>query len=326
MRSLVITHETWPLRGTFRISRGAKRESDVITVTISDGNYRGRGEGTPYARYGENIESTSAQIEQARIKIESGVSRQDLLQLMPPGAARNAVDCALWDLEAKQAGRRAWELADLPMPEHLDTAYSISLDSPETMAQIAKKFANWPVLKLKLAGDGDIERVSAVREAAPNVRLIVDANEAWTADMMEAHMAALAKFGVDLIEQPLPVGSDASLANRNHTIRICADESCHTAADIPFLATSYDVVNIKLDKTGGLTEAVNLLNAAQAAGLGIMVGCMVSSSLSMAPAMLLATKAEFIDLDGPLLLAKDRAKPIEIDCGRMQPPVPELWG
>lgn len=326
MRQLQLVQESWPLRGTFRISRGAKRSSEVVTVTLSEGKARGRGEGTPYARYGESLESVSAQIEAARSAIEGGIGRQELSAEMPPGAARNALDCALWDLEAKLAGCRAWELAGLPPPQGLHTAFSLSLDTPERMAEAARQKADWPLLKLKLAGEGDIERVAAVRAAAPDARLIVDANEGWSEAQLMPLSSALAELGVALIEQPLPADADRRLAEVEHPVRICADEACHTAEDVERLVGRYDLVNVKLDKTGGLTAALELVAAARAAGLGLMVGCMVSSSLSMAPAMLAAAQAEFVDLDGPLLLAHDRASPIRIERGRMQPPDAALWG
>jgi len=326
MRRLQVKHESWPLRGAFRISRGAKQSSEVVTVILTEGEACGRGEGTPYARYGESPQSVRAQIEAARPAIESGIDREALLALMEPGSARNAVDCALWDLEAKLAGCRAWELAGLPPPTGLETAFSLSLDAPERMAEAAREKSDWPVLKLKLAGDGDIERVAAVRAAAPAARLIVDANEGWSEAMFVPLSTALAELGVALIEQPLPAAADGLLAEIEHPVPVCADEACHIAEDVAGLVQRYDLVNVKLDKTGGLTAALSLVAAAKQAGLGVMVGCMVSSSLSMAPAMLVAGEAEFVDLDGPLLLAQDRASPIRIERGRMQPPDPALWG
>lgn len=326
MRRLQASQEGFPLRGVFRISRGAKQSSEVVTVTLAEQGVVGRGEGTPYARYGESMESVLAEIEAARPALEAGIGREELLGLMSPGAGRNAVDCALWDLEAKQAGCRAWELAGLPAPSGLVTAYSLSLDTPARMAAAAAEKADWPLLKLKLAGDEDIERVRAVRAAAPDARLIVDANEAWRPDEFAKLAGALAPLGVALIEQPLPADDDRGLAGVPHPVPICADEACHVAEDVPGLSDRYDVVNVKLDKTGGLTAALRLVAAAEAAGLGLMVGCMVSSSLSMAPAMLVATRAAFVDLDGPLLLARDRDSGIRIQEGRMEPPAAALWG
>lgn len=326
MRRLELRHESWPLRGTFRISRGAKQSAEVITVSLTEGGARGQGEGTPYARYGESLESVSTQIEAARPAIEGGIGREALLAEMPPGAARNAVDCALWDLEAKRAGCRAWELAGLPPPEGLETAFSLSLDTPERMAEAARTMAGWPVLKLKLAGEDDVERVAAVRAAAPSARLIVDANEGWTEEMFAPLSSALAGLGVELIEQPLPADADWRLGELEHPVPVCADEACHTAADVAGLLGRYELVNVKLDKTGGLTAALDLVTVAKAAGLRLMVGCMVSSSLSMAPAMLVASQAEFVDLDGPLLLTRDREPPIKIEQGRMGLPEAMLWG
>jgi L-alanine-DL-glutamate epimerase-like enolase superfamily enzyme len=326
MRRLEVRPESFPLRGVFRISRGAKQSSDVVTVTLRDGAHAGRGEGTPYARYGESMESVLAEIEAARAKVEAGIDRQDLLDAMKPGAARNAVDCALWDLEAKRNGCRAWELAGLAAPVGLVTAYSLSLDAPERMAEAAAAKADWPLLKLKLAGEGDIERVDAVRQAAPSARLIVDANEGWRPEQFRPLSEALAELGVALIEQPLPAGDDGALGEFAHPVAVCADEACHVAADVAALKDRYDAVNVKLDKTGGLTAALELVAAAEAAGLAIMVGCMVSSSLSMAPAMLVAARAAFVDLDGPLLLASDREAPIEVQRGRMALPSTALWG
>ena len=320
MPALAIEHQVWPLRASFRISRGAKTEAQVIAVSLTDAGHRGQGEAVPYPRYGESSASVSAQIEAARAAIEAGSDRQALLDLMPPGAARNALDCALWDLEAKRAGKRPWQMAGLAPPDGLITAYTLSLDSPENMARAAAQAADRELLKLKLTGAGDIERVQAVREAAPEVRLIVDANEAWAPDMVLPHSRALAKLGVELIEQPLPADADGALAEIDHPVPICADESCHVAADVARLKDRYDVVNIKLDKAGGLTAALALAAAAEQADLAIMVGCMVGTSLSMAPAMVVAQRAAFVDLDGPLLLARDREPPITYEGSKMQLP------
>lgn len=326
MRALAVSRETWPLAVPFRISRGAKQESHVVTVTISEGEHRGRGEGVPYQRYGESLEAVVGQIESIREAIEAGIDRFALLSLLPPGSARNAVDCALWDLEAKRTGRRAWEIAGLEAPDSLLTTYTLSLDTADNMARAAAAAADRPLLKLKLTGEGDIERVEAVRRAAPTAQLIVDANEAWQPDMLPGHGAAMRELGVDLIEQPLPADNDGQLAEVNHPVPICADESCHVAEDVAALVDRYDVVNVKLDKAGGLTAALTLAAAAETAGLGLMVGCMVGSSLAMAPAMIVAAKAEFVDLDGPLLLARDREPPITYHGSRMLAPPPALWG
>lgn len=326
VRALTVSRETLPLAAVFRISRATKHESHVVTVSIGEGDDQGRGEGVPYPRYGESPDSVVAQVEAARETIEGGIGRLDLLRAMPAGAARNAVDCALWDLEAKQSGRRAWELAGLVAPDGLVTAYTLSLDTPEKMSRAASAAADRPLLKLKLTGEGDIERVAAVREAAPASRLIVDANEAWRPEMLLEYGATMRDLGVDLIEQPLPAGEDGTLAEIAHPVPICADESCHGAEDVAALADRYDIVNLKLDKAGGLTAALALVEAAETAGLGLMVGCMVGSSLAMAPAMLVAAKAEFVDLDGPLLLARDREPPITYHGSRMCLPPRVLWG
>ncbi|MDP6707897.1 MAG: dipeptide epimerase [Alphaproteobacteria bacterium] len=326
MRTLEVAHETWPLASVFRISRDAKHESHVVTVRIGQDGRFGRGEGVPYGRYGESPRSVLQQVEAARQAIEAGIDRDGLLELMPAGAARSAVDCALWDLEAKLSDRRAWEIAGIAAPNGLVTAYTLSLDTAENMGRAAAAAAERPLLKLKLTGEGDVARVGAVRDAAPGARLIVDANEAWRPEMLAAHGAAMAGLGVDLIEQPLPADDDGALASAPHPVPICADESCHVAADVPALKDRYDVVNVKLDKTGGLTAALDLVAAARAAGLGVMVGCMVGSSLAMAPAMIAAAQAEFVDLDGPLLLARDREPPITFRGSKMELPPPELWG
>lgn len=324
--SLSHREDVLPIRGSFAISRGARTESRLVVVELNDGELVARGECTPYPRYGESVESVREQIEAARAAVEGGASRLDLLGLMPAGAARNAVDCALWDLEAKRTGRRAWEIAGVPMPETIVTAYTLSLDTPEKMREAARAAADRPLLKLKLAGEGDLDRVAAVREAAPEARLIVDANEGWRPEQVEPFSAALAELGVDLIEQPLPAADDAMLADLAHPVPVCADESCHDRATLGHVSGRYDFINIKLDKTGGLTEALLLAEAARAEGLGIMVGCMLASSLSMAPAMLVAAGARFVDLDGPLLLARDREPGIAYRGSLMPLPPPALWG
>lgn len=326
MRALRSARETWPLPGEFRISRGARTESVVVLVEIEDGPHRGRGECFPYARYGETVDSVLQQIDDIRSKVVAGLSRQELRDLLPPGAARNAIDCALWDLEAKTAGQRAWDLAGMTEPGVVTTAYTLSLDAPAAMAAAAREAGDRPLLKLKLGGADDIERVAAVHEAAPAADIIVDANEAWTPEMVVPLSRTLAGLGVTMIEQPLPAKGDQALADIDHPVPICADESCHTAADVPALAGLYDIVNVKLDKTGGLSEAIDLVAAAQAAGLGLMVGCMVGTSLAMAPATLIAGAARYVDLDGPLLLARDRDPGLRYDGSRLYPPTPEIWG
>ncbi len=325
-RRLAAQIEDWPLRGAFRISRGAKTEARVVVVSITENGTTGRGESVPYPRYGETPEAVCEAVESVRESVEGGMGRDGLQAALPPGAARNAVDCALWDLEAKRAGRRVWQLAGLPAPRPCTTALTLGLDTPENMGRAAAGHAAFPLLKLKVAGEGDLERVRAVRENAPAARIIVDANEGWRPAMLDRFPAALHALGVELIEQPLPAGEDDALAGRDFPIPICADESCHTAADLPGLVGRYQAVNVKLDKTGGLTEALALIRAAPAAGFHIMVGCMVGTSLAMAPATLLAHAADHVDLDGPLLMARDRAPGLRYDGACLHPPDPVLWG
>ena len=319
-------HESWPIDGSFTISRASKTTADVIVVEATRGQHRGRGECVPYPRYHESVAGVLASIEQLQTALGEDLDRQRLQQVMPAGAARNAVDCALWDLEAKESGQAVWQLAGLPPPQRLTTAYTISLDSAETMGRAALQHRHRPLLKLKLTGEGDLERVAAIRESAPAAALIADANEGWSVEQLESIGPPLAELGVALIEQPLPAGADTALESCQHPLPICADESCHTAADVPTLASRYDVVNIKLDKSGGLTEALALQARACSCGLGIMIGCMVSTSLSMAPAFLLASDAEFVDLDGPLLLQRDRDDGLQYEESFILPPTPQLWG
>ena len=328
MIRLEVRPEVWPLAGEFRISRDAKTETRVVVVELvdRDNHIHGRGECVPYPRYGESVASVLEQIAAIGDAVQDGLDREGLAVAMAPGAARNAVDCALWDLEAKRAGCRAWELVGLSAPEGLVSAYTLGLDTPEAMAARAEAIRDLPLLKLKLDGGADIERVRAIRAVAPGPRLIVDANEAWGAEQVEPFARALAALDVSLIEQPLPAGEDAVLAEIGHPVPICADESCHTRADLEALAERYDVVNVKLDKTGGLTEALALARAARGAGLDVMVGCMIATSLAMAPAMLAAVGARFVDLDGPLLLARDREPAIRTHRGTMSPPEEALWG
>lgn len=326
MRRLTHRVEALPIRGSFTISRGSRTETVVVVVEISDGYATGRGECVPYARYGEAPASVAAQIEGVAEAIAGGADRQALQNAMPAGAARNAVDCALWDLEAKRAGKRAWEIAGITMPALLTTAYTLSLDTPEAMAAAAREAAHRPLLKLKLGGGDDIERVSAVRSAAPSSELIVDANEGWEVAELPLLMQAMADLGVALIEQPLPAGSDAALADVPHPVPVCADELFHDRTSLAEVVGRYDFVNIKLDKTGGLTEALAVVREAESSGLGIMVGCMLASSLSMAPATLVAASARFIDLDGPLLLATDRQPGLLYEGSNLGRPEPELWG
>jgi L-alanine-DL-glutamate epimerase-like enolase superfamily enzyme len=324
--NLTARSESWPIRGVFRISRGARTVSDVVVVVIEDGAISGRGECLPYPRYGETVQDVVRELEAQSDRVAMGLSRGELQELLPPGAARNALDCALWDLEAKRTGEAVWKLAGLPEPTPLTTAYTISLGAPSEMASAARVVSDRPLLKLKLTGEGDAARVRAVHEAAPNCRLIADANEAWTPEVYGEVVPVLASMGVELIEQPFPAGQDEALAEIEHPVPICADESCHTSADVANLAGRYDFINIKLDKTGGLTEALLLLDAARDAGLGVMVGCMVGTSLGIAPATLIGGAARFVDLDAPLLLAEDRPNGIRFEGSVLYPPSRELWG
>lgn len=325
-RDLTIGVERFPIRGGFTISRGAKHEAVVVVVTISHGPHRGRGECVPYSRYGESVEGVVAAIEACGPAIAEGLDRTGLQALLHPGAARNALDCALWDLEAKIAGQSAAELAGLAPPHAVETAFTISLGAPEEMAARAREAAAYPLLKLKLGGDGDEARLAAIRAAVPQARLIADANEAWRASDLERLLAAAKAGGVELIEQPLPAGDDAMLAHIARIVPICADESVHDRASLHDIAARYDAVNIKLDKTGGLTEALATASEARRLGLKIMVGCMVATSLAMAPALLLAQDADFVDLDGPLLLERDRVPGLAYASGRVSPPAAALWG
>ncbi|WP_299620534.1 N-acetyl-D-Glu racemase DgcA [uncultured Tateyamaria sp.] len=317
-----VTRDVFKLAQVFTISRGSRTEAQVLTVTVSDGLHRGWGECVPYARYGETLDSVTDQIS----ALPADVTRAALYDLLPAGAGRNAVDCALWDLEAKRAGVRAWDLAGLSAPGPEVTAYTLSLDAPEAMRAQAAEHAFRPLLKIKLGTPDDMPRLEAVRAGAPKSRIIIDANEGWSADVYADLAPHLVRLGVDLVEQPLPAGEDDALIGMDRPVPVCADESCHDRASLPQLAGKYDVVNIKLDKTGGLTEALALRQAALAEGYGIMVGCMVGSSLAMAPATLVAQGAGVVDLDGPLLLAEDRKTPLLFDDDGVHPPSEELWG
>lgn len=316
------TAQTWPLANPFVISRGAKTKAHVVVVHISDGPHTGCGEAVPYSRYGETIDDALARVR----AIEGPITRSRLAGLLPPGAARNALDCALWDLDAKRTQKRVWQLAGLDKPQPVLTAYTVSLGEPAEMATTARSVPHFKLLKLKLGGAGDPARIAAVRAARPDARLIADANESWTPDMLEPHLDAAATAGVELIEQPLPAGADDALAGISHAIPICADESVHTSADLAALKQRYDAVNIKLDKTGGFTEALVMARAARAHGFKIMMGSMVATSLAIAPAVLLAQGADWVDLDGPLLLARDREPCLLIENGWIAPPTPDLWG
>jgi L-Ala-D/L-Glu epimerase / N-acetyl-D-glutamate racemase len=318
--------ERFPIAGSFNISRGAKTEAVTVLAEVSLGGVTGRGECVPYPRYGETPETTLAAIEAMRDAVARGLDRQALQAAMPPGAARNALDCALIDLEAKQAGVRAWDLLRRTAPEARITAYTISLGTPDSMAAATAKATHRPLLKIKLGGEGDGMRIAAVRKAAPQSELIVDANEAWTPANLEQNLAACAAAGVTLVEQPLPAGQDQALARIRRPLPVCADESVHDRTSLAGLRERYDAVNIKLDKTGGLTEALAMADAAQALGFEIMVGCMVATSLSMAPATLVTPQARFVDLDGPLLLARDREHALRYDGSLVYPPDSSLWG
>ena len=324
--SLAVRFERWPIAGSFAISRGAKTEAVVVVAELSDGRHRGRGECVPYARYNETVASVTAALEAAAGKLALGLDRAALQREMPAGAARNALDCAFWDLEAKRTGRPVHELAGLAAPKPLTTAYTISIGEPRVMAAAARAAASRPLLKIKLGAAGDPERIAAVRAAAPHAELIVDANEGWTAANLVDNLAACANAGVTLIEQPLPDGDDAALALIQRPIAVCADESVHDRATLSGLVGRYDAVNIKLDKAGGLTEALAMTDEASRLGLQIMTGSMVATSLAMAPAMLVAQRAKVVDLDGPLLLAKDRPDGLRYDGSLVHPAVPALWG
>ena len=318
--------ERFPTAGAWTISRGSVSEVEVVVAEARLGGKTGRGECRPYARYDETAEAVVKDIEAAAEALGDDPERTDLASLMSAGAARNAVDCALWDLRAKLAGRRVWEIAGLPAPKPIVTAYSLSLDTPEKMRAKAAENAHRPLLKVKLGGEGDLERIRAVREGAPKARIIVDANEGWTAETYGALAPELVALGVAMVEQPLPAWDDGALAEMARPLPVCADEACHDTASLASLAGKYDMINIKFDKTGGLTEALRLKAEAERMGLRIMVGCMLASSLAMAPAVLVAQGAEIVDLDGPLLLARDRDNPLKYDADGVHPPSPELWG
>jgi L-alanine-DL-glutamate epimerase-like enolase superfamily enzyme len=318
--------QRWPVAGAFTISRGAKTHVDVVVAEIVDGDHVGRGEGTAIYYHGESAESVLAQVLAEAEAIASGLTREELLIRMPRGAARNALDCALWDLEAKKSGIPAWQLAALSAPRSLVTAFTISLGEPEKMEVDARAAGHLPLLKLKLAGEGDEARVAAVRRGAPRARLIVDANEAWTGRDIAAEAAILAAYGVELIEQPVKAGQDALLDGVVSPIPFAADESCQDRVDLTRCVGRYQAINIKLDKAGGLTEALALAAEAKVMGLEIMVGCMLATSLGIAPAFLVAGQARWIDLDGALLLAEDRPSAMQAEAGLLEPPGPELWG
>lgn len=319
---LTVTQHAFRLAEVFTISRGSRSEAQVLTVTITDGGQSGQGECVPYARYGESLNSVTAQIEGLAMPMD----RAHLQDALHAGAARNAVDCALWDLEAKRRGIPVWQLAGLAAPGPLTSAFTLSLDTPERMQAAAARNAHRPLLKIKLGTPDDMPRLEAVRQGAPDTTIIVDANEGWTADIYSDLAPHLVRLGVALVEQPLPVGQDDMLAEIARPLPVCADESCHDRASLPDLKGKYDVVNIKLDKTGGLTEALALRDAARAEGYGLFVGCMVGTSLAMAPALLVGQGVDYVDLDGPLLLAEDRDPPLKIEGSILHPADPALWG
>jgi L-alanine-DL-glutamate epimerase-like enolase superfamily enzyme len=326
MPKLTIAEERWPIAGSFTISRGAKTEAHVVTVTLAENGHTGHGECVPYPRYEETVPQVVEALEAARGSIEAGIAFEDIPALLRPHAARNALDCALWDLRAKQAGKPAWQLAGLPEPKPVVTAYTLSLDTPEAMGEAAAKAAHRPLLKLKLGREGDAERLRLIRRNAPQSRLIVDANEGWSAANLGQMLEACAEARVELVEQPLPAGDDEALRGLSRAVTVCADESVHGLDTLDQLAGKYDAINIKLDKTGGLTPAIALAHAARARNLRIMVGCMLATSLAMAPAMLLTPYADVVDLDGPLLLKQDRDSGIRFEGSLMHPAPAALWG
>jgi len=319
---ITVTAESFRLAEVFTISRGSRTEAHVLTIRVSRDGVTGWGECVPYARYGETLESVTAQIE----NLPAGITRDQLQAALPAGAARNAVDCALWDHAAKTAGKRVWQLAGLSAPGPEITCFTLSLDTPDNMRAAAARHAHRPILKIKLGTPDDMARLEAVRAGAPTARIVVDANEGWTADVYSELAPHLLRLGVAMVEQPLPAGQDDLLAEIARPLPVCADESCHDRASLPGLVGKYDMVNIKLDKTGGLTEALALRDAARAQGWDVMVGCMVGTSLAMAPAVLVAQGAAVTDLDGPLLLAEDRDPPLVFDDRGVHPPTPDLWG
>jgi L-Ala-D/L-Glu epimerase len=326
LRKVIISIESWPIIGTFTIARGSKTAADIIMVTISEDGFIGHGEAVPYPRYNETIGETLASLEAARGLIEAGMPREHIHELDLPKAAQNALDCALWDLAAKQTGTPVWTLAKLQEPKSAITAFTLSLDTPEAMGRAAAAASSRPLLKLKLGREGDVERLHAIREAAPKARLIVDANEGWLPAILPEMLSACENYRVELVEQPLPASNDEALRDLPRTTIICADESAHGRKSLPELKGKYDAINIKLDKTGGLTEALALVHEAKKQDFKIMVGCMLATSLAMAPAFLLAQLADYVDLDGPLLLAKDREPGFTFQGSLMLPPPQTLWG
>ena len=325
-RRLAVLPEVFPIRGAFKISREIRTQQPVVLVEIFEGDLVGRAECVPYKRYGESVDGVVQEIAGLGEEIAKGLDRAGLEKRVKPGAARNGLDCALWDLEAKKAGKRVWQLLGKPAPKPVVTAFTISFDTPEKMKADAAAAADRPLLKIKLGGEGDDARMRAVREGAPKSRLIVDPNEAWTIELFIRYAPELARLGVEMIEQPLPSDRDQALSSVPHPVAVCADESCHDRHHLAELKGRYEAINVKLDKAGGLTEAMALTDAARAAGFEVMVGCMLATSLAMAPAVLVAQTARWADLDGPLLLAKDREPGLRFDGSLIQPPEPALWG
>lgn len=317
-----VSQDSFPLKSAFRISRGSKTTADVVTVKLTRNGVQGWGECAPYLRYGETVESVTEQLQ----SVPPHITLADLIETLPAGAARNALDCAIWDVKAKETNRRVWQLANLSKPKPVQTAFTLSLGTVENMTRAATQNVHRPILKLKVGTPDDLDRLVAVRNAAPDAKLVIDANEGWTIDDYQLLIDHLVDMNIALIEQPFPAGQDACLSNLDRPIPICADESVHTSEDLPALVGKYDCLNIKLDKSGGLTTAIDLKAKAQAMGFDIMVGCMVGTSLAMAPALLLASDATLVDLDGPLLLTKDRDTPISYDARGMHPAPAELWG
>lgn len=326
LRTLSATAERWPLRTPFRISRSVRTQADVVVARVSEGLHVGSGEGVPIPRYGDTVESCVAQLESIETAVASGLSRRELLEVLPPGAARNALDCALWDLEARRSGRPVAALMGRGNTDPIVTALTVGLASPEEMADRAAALASYPLLKIKVDANDPAAQIAAVRRAAPGPALIVDANEAWDLDIVREMQPLLARAGVALLEQPLPAAEDEALAEISPLVPICADESCHVASDVPALADRYQAVNIKLDKTGGLTEALDLLAAARAHGLTVMTGCMICTSLSVAAAVHVAAQADFVDLDGPTWLARDRSRGARFVDGHVLAPSEGFWG
>ena len=333
-RKLNVHSENWS-EEPFAISRGIEDNFDVVVVELEQNGFKAWGEATPTEHYNESISQTESLIEDFSNRIENGISRTELQQEMPKGAARNAVDCALWDLEAKHAGKRVWQLPDISqhlgaetgsVPGNVTTVYSLGVDTPEIMGDIALKNANRPILKIKLTGDGDLERLIEIRKNAPESRLVIDANEAWTPEHYQRYVPEFKQLGVEMIEQPFPADNDSVLKTLDHPIPVCADESCHDTADLERLVGLYEFVNIKLDKTGGLTEALRLQAEAEDKGFRTMIGCMSATSLGIAPAFLIAQRAKIIDLDAPLYLYDDRPFPLKYDGSIVFPPSAELWG